>query len=704
MIRALPFVTLWAAFLVLVPGAAAAATPREADPLIGTGRGATFAGAAVPFGFAAPGPDTVPASGSGYRPGGRALGFSQTHVSGVGGGGSTYGNFRLTPVAGPLQLTDLSSPLSRERAAPGSYAAHLARYGIGVELTATRLGALHRYRFPRRGPWRVVLEVTSSVPVAGAPQPLSSMVRLPGSRRLEGRTTMRGGWNGARFTLFFALRLDQPLAGVRVVRGPGRRTRVVMSFRPGRRRTLQAGVGLSFRGVRRARRSVPALSFDRVRRRARRAWSRALGAISVRGGTRSQRRTFASALYRSQLMPHDLTGENAWWRSRRPHYEDFFALWDTFRTLHPLLAVIQPRRQAAMVQSLVETFRHTGWIPDARVAGSNGITQVGSSGAALVADALAKGLRGIDYRTAYRALVKDAEVNSPRPLRAGRELSDYLRLGYLSTRQGRSASRTLEYAFADFALSRVAARVGRHGAARRYRRRSLSWARLWDPSTRSIRPRRPDGSFASPFSPTLVHTGFEAPFFEGSARQWSTFVPHDVRGLIRRLGGDGPFVAWLDELFSRGLFEPGNEHDLLAPWLYAHAGRPDRTATVVRRLLALYRPTRDGLPGEDDAGALSSWFVWSAIGLYPNAGQPFYYVGSPLFRRARIRLGRRRALMIEARGGGHGRNYVRSARLRGRPLRRAWITHRELRRGGRLVLRMGRRPSAWGRARRPPSL
>jgi predicted alpha-1,2-mannosidase len=447
-----------------------------------------------------------------------------------------------------------------------------------------------------------------------------------------------------------------------------------------------------------------------VRDHAAKQWETALGRVRVDGGTRAQRTAFYTALYHSQLMPHDLTGENRWWHSTAPHYEDYFALWDTFRTLHPLLTLIQPQRQAAMVESLVDTYRHTGWLPDARVAGANGRTQVGSNGDVLVADAMVKALHGIDYRTAYRALIKDGEQNSSKPLQEGRELSDYARLGYLTTRFGRSASRTLEYAFDDFAIAQVAKRLGHGRAVKKYLGRARNWRQLWDQSSLSVRPRERDGSWMTAFDPDQLYPdgaigNFDSPFYEGSARQWSTSVPHDVRWLIGRFGGDSGFTAWLDQLFDSGQYNAGNEPDLLAPYLYLHAGRPDRTADRVRAVLGTaYGSGRDGLPGNDDAGALSSWYAWSAMGLYPNAGQPFYYIGSPIFRRVRIDQGPGRTFEIDAPATSARNRYVRSATLGGRRIGRAWLDHREVARGGHLRLEMGPTRSDWATVERPPSL
>ena len=232
---------------------------------------------------------------------------------------------------------------------------------------------------------------------------------------------------------------------------------------------------------------------------------------------------------------------------------------DTFRTLHPLLTLIQPERQRDMVRSLIDTYAHTGWMPDARIAGANGMTQGGSNSDVLIADALAKGLTGIDYAKAYEAMVKNAEVDSPRPLHEGREVSEYKRLGYLSLKHARSASRTMEYAYNDFSIAQVAKALGRLDEYRKYLERSKNWMNLWDPQSRSIRPRYPDGRWLEPFSPTHGYPDeqynfWEGPFYEGNGWQYSTYVPHDVRTLITLLGGEPAFVQWLDEFFDKGIY------------------------------------------------------------------------------------------------------------------------------------------------------
>ncbi len=528
-------------------------------------------------------------------------------------------------------------------------------------------------------------------------------IRSLGTRELDGEGTFARGWGLGSYTLYFAASFDRPVS---IHRAGSGRARIEASGS-----AIELKVGLSFRSEaqarRNARREAPGFQFDRVRAAAEAAWARALARVGVTGGTAEERVELATALYHSELMPHDLSGENVWWRSRQPHYEDFFTLWDTFRTQQPLLRLIEPARAAAMVRSLLDTYVHTGWLPDARIAGNNGLTQGGSNADVVIADAIVGRLRGFDYRTAYRALLKDADVNSRRYIAEGRQLTEYARRGYLATDERASASRTLEYAYDDFAISEVAGALGDRNTQARLRKRSLDWTRLWDAGTRTVRPRRPNGSFINPFDPARSYSGWTDPFYEGDAYQYTTYVPHDVQGLVNRLGGDASAVAWLDAFFSRpsGGYTQANEPDLLAPYLYVHALRPDRTDAVVRtELTDAYGAGRGGLPGNDDSGALSSWYVWGAIGLYPNAGQPYYYIGSPLFTRAQIDVGGGRTFTVVAPGASAANRYVVGATLDGRSLCRAYVSDNEVARGGTLALTLAATPSGWGRCARPPSV
>jgi predicted alpha-1,2-mannosidase len=712
-----------------------------ADPFVGTENGGNIVpGAQIPFGFVHVSPDTVNATSAGDNSYENILGFSQTHVSGT-GGASKYGNFLLTPWVGKLRVNNLGSPKSDEAASPGYYTVRLTRSDVKAELTATRLVAMHRYTYPASTLSHVLIDVSSVVqPETGKdaiknPHPVDCDVRVIAPNRIEGTGNFIGGWNQSPYTIHFSAEFDR----LALAFGTWRDDRIepdiaaasnegrvgaYATFDTTRNQTVQIKVGVSFISTEKARanllQEIPNWDFNAVRRQAEAAWESVLSQIKIEGGTEEQRRVFYTALFHSYYMPHDLTGENAWWNSKEPHYEDFYAIWDTFRTHFPLLTLIQPERQRDMLRSLVDTYVHTGWMPDSRIAGANGMTQGGSNSDVVVADALAKGVTGIDYQKAFEAMVKNAEVESARPLYEGRQGSEYRRLGYVSMNYPRSVSRTVEYAYNDFCIAQVAQALGNTRESKKYLERSKNWMNVWSDETRSARPRYADGRWLAPFEaahyyPDKDYNYWDAPFYEGSGYIYGTYVPHDAQGLINKLGGDPAFIAWLDALFAnpptrdpkfnRGLYNHNNEPDFLAAFLYIHAGRVDRTQERVRRILATeYTTGRGGLPGNDDSGAMSSWYVWAAIGLYPNAGQPFYYICSPLFQQATINLGGERSFIVEAPETSETNLYVQSATLNGRALERSWLKHDEIARGGKLVLQMGAAPAVWGRDNRPPSM
>lgn len=705
------------------------------NPFVGAdGGGNTVPGAGVPFGFVSLSPDTTNANSSGYDSKGLIIGFSHTHVSGT-GGGSKYGNFRVTPTVGAVSVNNLAFQRFKETASPGLYQVQIGKAessSIQVSLTASRLVGFDRFTYPKGTTGNIVIDVTSCIPLGGEPMaqhPVRAEVTILDEHHVSGSASFKGGWNPAPYTIYFFASFEQPmresgtwsatLSGSALqTRGrhleeeeleTNRQNRMGMfaTFDTAEAQTVQMKLAVSMVSVAQAKqnldREMPGWNFGETSNEAAAKWRSVLDLIRVEGGDDEQRRIFYSALFRSHQMPHDLSGENAWWQSSEPHYEDFYTIWDTFRTLHPLFTLLEPDRESDMVRSLLDTYRHTGWLPDGRVAGANGLVQGGSNADVVIADAIVKGLTGIDVDLAYDALLKDAELQSPDPLMSGRELTDYRSLGYMSLSQTRSASRTLEYSYDDFAISEVAARLGHPTEAQKYLTRSRNWQNLWNDEEKCIVPRYADGRWLENFDcnrdyPDQTTAWWDAPFYEGRPRQYSTFVPHDVPGLIKRLGGNGKFTEWLDVLFDQGFYTQGNEQDLLAPYLYIHAGHQERVCERVRAILAKeYKNDRAGLPGNDDAGTMSSWYVWSAIGIYPNAGQTYYYIGSPLFAKSTIQVGQGKQFQINAIGVSATNIYVQSAELNGKRLDRAWLLHEEIAAGGSLTLHMGPSPSSWER-------
>lgn len=714
----------------------------QADPLIGSLNGGnTTPGAQIPFGFISFGPDTTLADfgnfTTGYNPAGNLIGFSYTHESGT-GGDAKYGNFRATPTVGPLSPRNLQFPWRAETAEPGYYAVTAGRPGAEVrtELTATGLVGYSRFRFPAGSQANLLLDISSRVRMSAGEDAVSSTpqratdgaVTILDPSHVEGFIAMTGGWNPAPYRLYFAATFSraaretgtwdqqQVYPGRNHAEGIDQTPRTMeayrnqlgayFSFDTKADTVVEMRLAVSFISIAQARATLAgqnSLSFDSVRRQASALWDKVLSKIDVEGGTGDQQKSFYTALYRSHIMPHDLTGENVWWQSDKPHYEDFYTLWDTFRTLHPLFTLIEPERQTAMVQSLLDTYAHTGWLPDARIAGANGLTQGGSNGDVVIADAVVKRLPGIDADLAYAALKKDAEagVSPEQSWNEGRVLEDWKRVGYVSLTQQRSATRTLEYAADDYSVATVAHLLGHEDQAAHFLASSANWKHLWDAQLRCIHPRYSDGAFLENFDcdhlfPDNLLLWWDTPFYEGSSTQYSTYIPQDFYGLIDLLGGKEAATAWFDRLFEQKLYTQGNEPDLLAAYTYIYLGRQDRTAERVRAILNTeYHATRGGLPGNDDAGTMSSWFVWSSMGLYPLAGQPIYFIGSPLFTRSRIQLPGGKAFIIAAPATSSTAIYVQSATLNGQPLHRAWLSHAEVAAGGELRLTMSAHPASW---------
>jgi predicted alpha-1,2-mannosidase len=710
------------------------------DPLLGAaGGGNVVPGPAVPFGMIKPGPDMFRGEGrdanSGWDVAAPIRGFSQTHVSGT-GGGARYGNILLMPTTGAVRPSDHDSLRKDERASAGLYEVTLARYRIAAGLSAARHSAIYRIRYPAGAAGNLLVDV-SHLLISGERQGeeqilTASEVRILSPTAIAGSTSVKGGWNKqpVPYTVYFYAVTDTPAAtfgtwsGGRLTPGAKRasggrsaETGAWLTFAGRAGRTVQIKIGISFISIDRARRNlvaeIPGFDFDSVHAAAVEAWNHALGAVNIEGATPEQTQTFYTALYHAMLMPTDCTGENPLWSSAEPYYDDYYAIWDTFRTSGPLLTLLAPQRETDIVRALVDLYRHEGWLPDARSGNYNGRTQGGSNAEFLLTDAFVKGLKGIDWKTALAAELHDASVQPADPLKEGRGgLSDWLRYGYVSVEgQGRPASLSMEYAADDFEVALLARGLGDTAHSRRYLASSGNWRKLWDASfsaggfTGFIRPRHRDGSWLEPFTAMDFDSWTGNTFYEGNSWTYSFFAPQDVAGLISKMGGPETFVRRLDAFFNvPGRYDVGNEPGFLSPYLYIWAGRPDKTDERVRAIVAAsFHAGLAGLPGNDDSGAMSSWFAFGQMGIFPNAGQDVYLIGSPAFARTILHLAGGRDFIIEAKGVSAQRLYVVGATLNGRPLDRAWLHHREIAAGGRLVLTMAAAPSAWGRRNPPPS-
>ncbi len=710
------------------------------DPLLGaSGGGNVFPGAVVPFGMIKPGPDMVAPEGrdanAGWNASGDIRGFSQTHVSGT-GGGDKYGNILVQATTGNIAPMDSASPRADEKASAGLYSVTLARYSVGVEITAARRSAIYRIRYPKGAKANLLFDVghflLSGVRTGEAQSLSSSEVKVLSPTAVAGSTSVTGGWNKQpnTYTVYFYARTDTPAEswgtwldgqqqpGSKLANGAAKQSAGAwMTFAAKIERPVLMKIGISFISIEQARRNldleIPGFDFAATHAAALAKWDRALAKVEIKGETLGQAQIFYTALYHTMLMPTDRTGENPVWKSDEPYYDDYYAIWDIFRTSGPLLTLIAPERQTGIVRSLVDIYRHDGFLPDARSGNYNGRTQGGSDAEFMITDAYIKGLKGIDWPTAYAAEVHDAEVSPSDHFKEGRGgLDDWHNLGYVSIEgSDRSGSVHMEYAANDFEIALLAKGLGKTDDYKKYLARSGNWKNLWDADFTVdgfkgfIRPRHRDGTWLTPFTAMMSGTWNGNTFYEGNSWTYSTFVPQDVASLIEKQGGAQTFVDRLDAFFAvPGRYDVGNEPGFLAPYLYNWAGRPDKTDEHVRDIIAKsYHAGLNGLPGNDDSGAMSSWFAFGQMGIFPNAGQDVYLIGSPAYAQTTLHLAGGKDFVIEARNLSSENIYVTAAALDGKSLDRSWLRHKEIMAGGRLVLTMSKTPGNWGEKNLPPS-
>ena len=721
------------------------------DPMIGAvGEGHVFPGTALPYSMVKVGPDVGDkSSNSGYYPNGPIHGFSHTHLNGS-GGGPKYGNVLVMPGTGHLNINNYSSLRSNESVKVGYYTTDLTQYKVKAELTSTHSCGFHRYTFPKTNDAYILIDASSFLSHGWNTHPeekqylVGSEVEIISDRQIQGYTRVRGGWNaGDAYTVFFYAQFDTPSTGAGTWKngskfegiltqndeGNATKTGAYLRFKTEKGQQIKVKVGISFVSIGKAKANLEQelshWDFDQTRLNAVAIWESLLSKVQVEGGTEKDKTIFYSSLYRVFLQPNCRTGENAKW-DEAPYYDDFFAIWDTYRATHPLISLVNETKQAEIVNGLINIYKYEGYMPDARSGNDNGRTQGGSNCDVLVADAFAKKVAGVDYETGLKSMIKNAEVppggDERKQGRGG--IADYNSLGYLSVNYERSGSRTVEYAYNDWCLAQVAKGLGKDSIARKYTKRSENWVNLWRPIedegfTGFIMPRNADGTWWDGLSlqwDPVLGTNFMKPFtvhssgswgeifYESKSWEYSLYVPHDVNKLIEKCGGKETFSKRLDVFFNKEYFQMWNEPGFLSPNLYNYIGEQPKTAKLVRGLLAdQYKTTPDGCPGNDDSGSMAAWYCFHAMGFFPNAGQDLYLISSPIFKKVTITMDNGKQFTITAKNAGEKNIYIKKAKLNGVPLNQSWFRHTDIMNGGTLDFEMSEKPAAWDTGALPPS-
>ena len=699
------------------------------NPFIGAAdNGHTFPGACRPFGMI----QTSPVTGAvGWRYCSEYVysdsiiwGFTQTHLNGT--GCMDLGDILVMPATGTATRAwdAYRSPFAKdtEEATPGYYAVTLAAPDVKAELTATPHAALHRYTYNTADSASLLIDLQHGP--AWSEAQYHSQVRECETEWVDS-VTLTGHVRNAVWVnqdYFFVMQFDRPVSGSvslpMAEREKGQRIVALFDMQPGDQ--LMMKVGMSTTSVEGARKNleaeIPAWDFEGTREAAKTDWNNHLGRIEA-SGTDQQKINFYTAFYHSIIQPNMIADVDGYYRNAADsvvkaeggEFYSTFSLWDTYRAAHPFYTLITPERVDGFVNSLVAQAEVQGFIPIWGLWGKENYCMVANHGVPVIAEAYRKGFRGFDADRAFEAIKRTQTVSHPQKS----NWEDYLTYGYFPTDRtpAESVSSTLESVYDDYAAADMASLLGRKDDEEIFRKRADFYKNLFDEETKFMRPRLADGSWRTPFDPSNVgHSeSVGGDYTEGNAWQYTWHVQHDVPGLIELMGGEEPFLNKLDSVFTVelvtnqsdvtgliGQYAHGNEPSHHVTYLYALAGRPERTQELVREIFdTQYRPEPDGLCGNDDCGQMSAWYMFSAMGFYPvDPVSAKYVFGAPQMPRFVLNLVGGKTFTIEARGLSEANKYVKSIELNGKPYTLPYITHEDIVKGGTLVYNMTDSPAA----------
>ena len=706
-----------AALVVCFGATAVAATMQNltqyVNQYVGTGgHGHTFMGANVPFGLVQLGP-TEPTRGwdwcSGYYyDDDELIGFGHMHLSGTGIG--CLGDVAFLPVK-DFKQTSTRFKHEAEKVHPGYYSLQLTDPNVLVELTATERCGFHRYTFKDGAKAQLALDLSQCIGWDKLNDCLltqESATRLTGFRRSN-------GWAADR-RIYFSIDFSQPVTVHRL----DSMERVVVSVADNTK-PLLVKVALSPVSIDKAKLNMQAemagWDFDATVKAADDAWNRELARIQIQTNDQTKKRVFYTAMYHLMTSCSKFNDVDREYRGAdgKVHKADFtnyttLSLWDTYRAAHPLMTVAFPEMQRDFAQTFLNIYKQQGRLPVWHLMGSETDCMVGNPGAIVLADLTMKGFVE-DKELALEAL----KATQMKDIRSLGLLKEHGYIPWNLEPENETVAKALEYCAADDGVAKVAKLLGKSDDYEYFFNRSRSYKKYYDPETRFMRAVGTDGKFRLPFNPFFAEHRTND-YTEGNAWQYTFLVPHDVKGLIQLFGSDKAFMSKLDSLFfvegwagdnaspdmsgMTGQYAHGNEPSHHVIYMYNYAGRPDKAALLLRKMLnEMYLDQPDGLSGNEDVGQMSAWYILSSVGLYqvdPVGGR--FVIGSPLFDKATVNVGAGKTFTVVAKNNSDRNIYVQSARLNGKTLKNSYIEFNDICHGGTLELVMGPKPSKWGAA------
>jgi predicted alpha-1,2-mannosidase len=686
-------------------------------------------GPQLPFGSINPSPQTPNGGHDGYDPSQPVRGFGQLHVSGTGYG--KYGQIFLSPQIG-LAVTETGhdSPKSNEIAFPYEYGVTLTKYNIRTEFTPSYHSAIYQFTFPETSNGNLLIDVSHNLPMDIAnisgkvTQGKVSIDSINNTIRGFGRYS--GGFGGGDYYVYFFARIDkkpalcgtwkngviQPRDTVENVGTLNDRIGAYLNFKTNLNEVVRLKIAVSFKSIAQAQKwldaEIPDWNYDAVKEKAKTAWNTELGKIRIEDSSVDSKKIFYSAMYHAMLMPRDRTNDMTGFADGVPVWDDHYAVWDTWRTLFPLMSLINPEMVKGNINSFIERFKKNKRVRDAYIAGLDmAEEQGGNNPDNIIADGYVKGISGVDWEAAWSVLKNDADKE-----RAGWQgwgaftitnslMASYKTKGWIPGGV-MSCSKSLEYSYNDYCTALVAKGLGRTTDYTTYLERSRKWVNLWNPDAQSdgyngfIVPKNADGTWIN-IDLKKNWGSWQNYFYEGSSWTYSYFVPHQLDKLVYLSGGAEKFAAKLDYGFKNGLIDYANEPAFLAVQAFHYASRPDLASYWVRKLMTT-RYSIKGYPGNDDSGAMSSWYIFSSLGFFPNAGQDIYYLVGPLFTKATVSLGENKTIFIEAVNASKTNMYIQSCTINGVDWTKSWFSHADIKDGATIKFVMGPNPSTWAKS------
>lgn len=661
-------------------------------------------------------------------------GFKQTHQPSP--WINDYGQFAIMPVTGSVKFNedDRASWFSHkaEVAKPYYYSVYLADHDVTTEITPTERAAAIRFTFPKTDSAFVVIDALDK----------GSYIKvLPAERKIVGYTTKNSGGVPANFKNYFVLTFDKPFTYVATWKN-GQLTKgqaeaqenhvgAVIGFATIKGEKVNVKVASSFISPEQAalnlQQEIGSGNFEGVKEKAKAAWNKELSRIKVEGGTSDQIRTFYSCLYRTMLFPRKFYEYNA--EGKVVHYSPYNGqvlpgymftdngFWDTFRATFPFFNLMYPSMNAHIMEGMVNAYKESGWLPEWASPGHRNC-MIGSNSASLIADAYLKGVTGFDVKTAYEAVLKNADNEGPLTSVGRKGAKYYNELGYVpyDVNIPENTARTLEYSYDDFTIYQLAKALKRPAAEiERFAKQARNYRNVFDAETKLMRGKNKDGKFQAPFNPFKWGDAFT----EGNSWHYTWSVFHDIQGLIDLMGGKKQFVGMLDSVFTMapeyddsyyggtiheiremqimnmGQYAHGNQPIQHMIYLYNYAGQPWKSQYWLREVMnRLYAATPDGYCGDEDNGQTSAWYVFTAMGFYPVCpGTQQYVIGAPLFKKTTVTLENGKQLVLSAPANSETNRYIKAVKVNGQAYTNNWLGHAELMKGGTVTFDMDAVPN-----------